>query len=815
MGLLLPILLGFLASLIGGLYLLGVFRQRQPGEPPLDKGLIPWLGHVLEFRRNTLKFLDRMKQKHGDVFTVQLGGFYITFLQDPLSFGAFIKESREKLDFGKFAKHLVHRVFGYVAEESEHHTLQMSSNKHLKGDGLKVMTQAMMGNLQNLMLHSTGSDEDQSTWIETGLFMYSYNILFRAGYLSLYGNAPPKFEGSEDKAKKKDRDESEALFKEFRKYDQLFPNLAYGVLSPRERSEAQRLMELFWNSLSVQKMKIKDNISGWVWDMQQVQWLLAEESELHSLQMLSNKHLKGDGLKVMTQAMMGNLQNLMLHSTGSDEDQSTWIETGLFMYSYNILFRAGYLSLYGNAPPKFEGSEDKAKKKDRDESEALFKEFRKYDQLFPNLAYGVLSPRERSEAQRLMELFWNSLSVQKMKIKDNISGWVWDMQQVREEKGMDESMINKYMFVLLWASQGNTGPAAFWLLLFLMKNPEAMRAVKEEVDRVLKESGQKVQRGGPLVDLTHEMLLKTPILDSALEETLRLTAAPLLTRAVLQDLTLKMADGREYIIRKGDRMAMFPYSAVHIDPEIHPDPHSFKYDRFLNPDMSKKTDFYKEGKKGNTGPAAFWLLLFLMKNPEAMRAVKEEVDRVLKESGQKVQRGGPLVDLTHEMLLKTPILDSALEETLRLTAAPLLTRAVLQDLTLKMADGREYIIRKGDRMAMFPYSAVHIDPDIHPDPHSFKYDRFLNPDMSKKTDFYKEGKKVKYYNMPWGAGVSMCPGRFFATNEMKQFVFLKLAYFEIELKNPDEKIPEIDFRRLGFGSMQPDRDIDFRYRFRF
>ena len=26
--------------------------------------------------------------------------------------------------------------------------------------------------------------------------------------------------------------------------------------------------------------------------------------------------------------------------------------------------------------------------------------------------------------------------------------------------------------------------------------------------------------------------------------------------------------------------------------------------------------------------------------------------------------------------------------------------------------------------------------------------------------------------MPWGAGVSMCPGRFFAMNELKQFVFL-------------------------------------------
>ena len=322
MELLLSIFIGFLASLIGGLYLLGVFRRRQPGEPPLDKGLIPWLGHVLEFRRNTLKFIERMKQKHGDVFTVQLGGSYITFLQDPLSFGPFVKERREKLDLNKFARHLVRRVFGYEAEVDEHHILQVSSNKHLKGDGLKVLTQAMMANLQNLMLH--------------------------------------RIDGAADK--------------------------------------------------------------------------------------------------------------------------STWIEDGLFMYSYNILFRAGYLSLYGNTAPESEGSEERSKEKDRAESEALFSEFRKYDQLFPNLTYGVLTPRQRLEAKRLMELFWNVLSMQKMRLKDNISHWIWDMQQFRNEKGMKESMIDRYMFVLLWASQGNTGPTSFWLLLFLMKHPEAMAAVKEEVD---------------------------------------------------------------------------------------------------------------------------------------------------------------------------------------------------------------------------------------------------------------------------------------------------------------------------------------------
>ncbi|TKS83044.1 7-alpha-hydroxycholest-4-en-3-one 12-alpha-hydroxylase [Collichthys lucidus] len=261
--------------------------------------------------------------------------------------------------------------------------------------------------------------------------------------------------------------------------------------------------------------------------------------------------------------------------------------------------------------------------------------------------------------------------MQKMKIKDNISRWVWDMQQGRQELGIKESMIDRYMLVLLWVSQGNTGPSAFWLLFFLMKHPEAMAAVREEVNRVLKESGQEVRRDGHLINLTCDMLMKTPILDSAVEETLRLTAAPLLVRSVLQDMTLKMANGCEYRIPKGDRMAVFPYSAVHLNPEIHPDPHSFKYDRFLN------------------------------------------------------------------------------------------------------------------------------------------------PDGSKKTDFYKDGKNVKYYSMPWGAGVSMCPGRFFANNELKQFVFLMLVYFDLELKNPDEKTPRYDVSRLGFGALHPVRDIQFRYSLRF
>lgn len=48
-----------------------VFRSKR--EPALDKGVIPWLGHALDFGKDAAKFLTRMKQKHGDIFTVRSG----------------------------------------------------------------------------------------------------------------------------------------------------------------------------------------------------------------------------------------------------------------------------------------------------------------------------------------------------------------------------------------------------------------------------------------------------------------------------------------------------------------------------------------------------------------------------------------------------------------------------------------------------------------------------------------------------------------------------------------------------------------------
>lgn len=66
--------------------------------------------------------------------------------------------------------------------------------------------------------------------------------------------------------------------------------------------------------------------------------------------------------------------------------------------------------------------------------------------------------------------------------------------------------------------------------------------------------------------------LSAPFSDSALEETLRLTAASFITREVVQEKTLHMADGHEYLLRKGDRVCLFPFISPQMDPEIYHEP---------------------------------------------------------------------------------------------------------------------------------------------------------------------------------------------------------------------------------------------------
>ncbi|XP_035008075.1 prostacyclin synthase [Hippoglossus stenolepis] len=467
------------------LILLYSTRTRQKNEPPLDKGLVPWLGHALEFGKDAAKFLARMKEKHGDIFTVRVAGNYVTVLLDPNSFDEVVND-KAFLDFTRSRSQLLKRIF----------SLQLPSIK------------------------------------------------------------------------------------------------------PAAEREWMKL------------------------------------------------HFQGLGLSELSSSMNIHLQHLLL-SDQRDCGPSEWRQDGLFNLCYSLLFRAGYLTLFGR----------------RDNAAAVYEEFCKFDHLLSKIACCKLSRGETKTANTSRERLWELLSPSWLSGESETGSWQQSYQNFLQGQGVDAEMQRRALLLQLWTTQCNAGPAAFWLLGFLLTHPTAMEAVKSEVRRLTSQES-------------------------------------------------------------------YPQH-----PPINPlEAHS------------------------------------------------------------------------------TPVLDSVLRETLRLTAAVMIRREVMQDKRLRMANGQEYHLRQGDKVCLFPFLSPQMDPEIHQDPQIFKYDRFLNEDNTVKDKFYKEEKRLKYYTMPWGAGKNICIGKEFAVTTIKQFVFLLLTRLDMEMCDPGDKLPPVNPSRYGYGMLQPDGDLQVRYR---
>ncbi|XP_048364220.1 25-hydroxycholesterol 7-alpha-hydroxylase isoform X2 [Sphaerodactylus townsendi] len=212
---------------------------------------------------------------------------------------------------------------------------------------------------------------------------------------------------------------------------------------------------------------------------------------------------------------------------------------------------------------------------------------------------------------------------------------------------------------------------------------------------------------------------------------------------------------------------------------------------------------------GNTIPATFWAVYYLLRHPEALAVVRDEIDHLLQSTGQ--ERGpGCHIHITREQLDNLVYLESALNESFRICSASMNIRIVKEDFIFKLEGNQEVRLRKDDWVAIYP-PILHMDPEVYQDPKKYKIDRYVE-NGKKKTTFYKRGKKLKYFLMPFGSGTSMCPGRFFAMNEVKLFIILLLVYFEAEII--EEKQLGFEKNRLGLGIALPVSDISFRFKLR-
>src|SRR6218665_3793903 len=61
------------------------------------------------------------------------------------------------------------------------------------------------------------------------------------------------------------------------------------------------------------------------------------------------------------------------------------------------------------------------------------------------------------------------------------------------------------------------------------------------------------------------------IVDSIITETIRLSSGVFMIRYIKEDTMLALSTGKRFLMRKGDRVAMYP-PAIHKDPEIFENP---------------------------------------------------------------------------------------------------------------------------------------------------------------------------------------------------------------------------------------------------
>ncbi|KAL4744325.1 hypothetical protein BDW72DRAFT_199706 [Aspergillus terricola var. indicus] len=148
-----------------------------------------------------------------------------------------------------------------------------------------------------------------------------------------------------------------------------------------------------------------------------------------------------------------------------------------------------------------------------------------------------------------------------------------NLVEVYSEMGIHEDDQAAVLFMIWWATSANAYRAAFWVLAYILHDPQLREIVRQE-------TASAVGRDGKLnwSYLTKEC----PRLFSIYYEVLRLTKRDLIFRKVVRDTIVA---GKQ--LRRGG-IAVIPTCQLHDNPETYgPDAASFNPDRFL---QSKNLD---------------------------------------------------------------------------------------------------------------------------------------------------------------------------------------------------------------------------------
>ncbi|KAH7090470.1 cytochrome P450 [Paraphoma chrysanthemicola] len=191
----------------------------------------------------------------------------------------------------------------------------------------------------------------------------------------------------------------------------------------------------------------------------------------------------------------------------------------------------------------------------------------------------------------------------------------------------------------------------------------------------------------------------------------------------------------------------------------------------------------------NTPKTCFWAVAHLLQDRAFYQQVLDGIDSVFTSSG--------IIDL--QALADSSSLSSLVNEVLRLGSASSSMRVTTSDTII----GGKRIPAKS--RVMVPTRELHLNPIVFGSTsNQFRAARFMasKEDLTKNSSF-----------RPFGGGISHCPGRFIAQQEIKMVVVLLLKHWNIEIAG-NGQIPELETKVPTTGIMGPREGGDVLLRMR-
>ncbi len=197
---------------------------------------------------------------------------------------------------------------------------------------------------------------------------------------------------------------------------------------------------------------------------------------------------------------------------------------------------------------------------------------------------------------------------------------------------------------------------------------------------------------------------------------------------------------------------------------------------------------------------AVHVLYDIVSRPEYMEPIREEIAEVAREEG-------PWMTWQKSSYTKLRKLDSFMRESQRFNPPTLLSMHRVMLEKYQFADGTEIPRNAHVSMAV---NAIQNDPEVTPNPEIFDGFRYYNLRQRQGESHLHQFSTTQDRILNFGHGTNSCPGRFFASLEIK--IILVRLIMDYEYKFPDGKGRPENLKAHEFIFPNPDGELLLRAR---